>query len=108
MSNLQFKQSRASANKMTAQTIVLQGNPKKPESAEHHIIFPGGSISVCRTTDNRYWAHVTINRRSLGDNAGILESKEGKIECVRIDTLDGVKLVDHKNTGHFAILISTK
>lgn len=29
----------------TAKTIVLKGDPKKPESAEHHIIFPGGSIS---------------------------------------------------------------
>lgn len=89
----------------TAKTIVLEGNPKKPESAEHHIIFPGGSISVCRTSDNKYWAHVWVNRERAMDGAGVIESETGVIEGIRIDTPDGVQGVDHKGTDHFAVLI---
>lgn len=87
--------------------IVLKGNPKNPESAEHIIYFPGGSISVCRTSDNQYWAHINVNKEKMS-GAGVEASKEGNIEIVRIDTLSGVKTVDHKNTDHFAVLISTK
>lgn len=92
----------------TAKTIILKGDAKNPESAEHHIIFPGGSISVCRTSDNRYWAHVKVNTEKPMDGAGVYESAGGQIECVRIDTIDGVKDVDHKGTDHFAVLIAVK
>lgn len=85
----------------------LKGNKKTPESAEHILIFPGGSISVCRTSDNKYWAHIEVNTEKL-DGSGVRDSKEGKIEVIRIDTLDGVKEIPHKNTDHFAVLISTK
>ena len=88
----------------TAKTIILKGDPQKPESAEHHIIFPGGSISVCRTSDNRYWAHVKVNHEQPLDG-GVYESKTGRIEGIRIDTPDGVEEVDHKGTDHFAVLI---
>jgi hypothetical protein len=91
----------------TAKVIELKGNPKNPESAEHIIIFPGGSISVCRTTDNQYWAHITVNKEKV-DGAGMYDSKEGFIELIRIDTPEGVKTLDHKDTDHFAVLISTK
>lgn len=91
----------------TSKIIELKGNPKNPESAEHIIIFPGGSISVTRTTDNQYWAHITVNTEKV-DGAGIVDSMKGKIEVIRIDTPNGVKEIDHKNTDHFAILISTK
>lgn len=90
----------------TAKTIVLKGDPSKPESAEHHIIFPGGSISVCRTGDNKYWAHVKVNRETPIDGAGEYESKSGFIEAIRIDTPDGVETVNHKGTDHFAVLIA--
>lgn len=91
----------------TSKTIILKGDPKNPESAEHHIEFPGGSISVCRTSTGDYWAHVHVyNEGPLLDST--MESKHGRIECIRIDTPDGVKTVDHQNTDHFAVLITTK
>lgn len=49
----------------TAKVIKLEGNPNKPESAEHIIEFPGGSISVCRTSKNEYWAHIEVNQRGM-------------------------------------------
>ncbi len=92
----------------TAKVIELKGDPKRPESAEHIILFPGGSISVCRTTDDKYWAHITVNHNKPISGAGMMDSKRGEIEFVRIDTPDGVKEIDHQGTDHFAVLISTK
>lgn len=89
----------------TAKTIVLKGNPSNPESAEHHIIFPGGSISVCRTSDNKYWAHVKVNHHNEAVEGSVFASRKGFIEGIRIDTPNGVEDVDHKNTDHFAVLI---
>ncbi len=87
---------------------ILKGNKSKPESAEHIVYFPGGSISVARTSDDQYWAHISISKENLGDSGGVMDSKAGKIEVIRIDTVAGVKEIDHMNTDHFAILISTK
>lgn len=93
----------------TAKTIVLKGDKRNPESAEYNIEFPGGSLSVCRTTDGQYWAHVWVYTENKGPLfEGVIESKHGKIECVRVDTPNGVKLLNHENTDHFAVLISTK
>jgi len=91
----------------TAKTIILKGDPKKPESAEHIIEFPGGSISVCRTSDGNYWAHITVytpDRGPLLDDTR--SSRHGVIEVVRVDTPEGVKVLDHQETDHFAVLIS--
>lgn len=79
----------------TSKTIKLKGDPNNPESAEHHIEFPGGSISVCRTTKNEYWAHVYVNDKQLLDNT--VSSKKGRIVDIR-----------NQEDNHFAILISTE
>jgi hypothetical protein len=86
--------------------IELKGDPKNPESAEHIIVFPGGSIAVCRTSDNNYWAHISVNREEV-DGAGTRQSKKGVIEIIRVDTIDGVKQVEPVDTDHFAVLICT-
>jgi hypothetical protein len=86
--------------------IVLKGDPSNPESAEHIIVFPGGSIAVCRTSDNNYWAHISVNREAV-DGAGERQSKVGTIEVIRVDTIDGVKQVEPVETDHFAVLICT-
>lgn len=91
----------------TAKIIELKGDPKNPESAEHIIKFPGGSISVCRTSDNKYWAHINVNKGQKIDDIENL-SKNGEIETIRMDTPNGVKTVESGDTDHFAILISTK
>lgn len=88
-------------------SIVLKGDKTKPESAEHIIYFPGGSISVCRTSDNNYWAHISVNKEKI-NGGGVRESKSGNIETIRIDTIEGVITIDHKETDHFAVLISSR
>jgi hypothetical protein len=86
--------------------IELKGSKSSPESAEHIIKFPGGSISVCRTSNDEYWAHISVNKEQVVSDITNM-SKTGRIEMVRIDTPDGVKEVDAKDTDHFAVLIST-
>ena len=92
--------------------IELKGDPKKsPESAEHIIVFPGGSISVCRTSDNNYWAHIEVYTEYDGpawNDQGVREQRNGRIEVIRVDTKDGVKEVEPVETDHFAVLICTK
>lgn len=73
--------------------IVLKGDPSNPESAEHHIIFPGGSISVCRTTDGNYWAHVYVNEKEVIEGTTV-QAKKGTLERLRT------------SENHFAVLIS--
>lgn len=90
----------------TAKVIKLTGNPKNQESAEHIITFPGGSISVIRTSKNQYWAHINVNKQLLDDVERM--SKIGAIETIRMDTPDGVKLLEEPETDHFAVLISIK
>lgn len=68
----------------TAKVIILKGNPKYPESAEQIIKFPGGSISVCRTSNNEYWAHIEVNRGQIISDT-VKESKTGKIIKTRLD-----------------------
>jgi hypothetical protein len=93
----------------TSKTIILKGDHKNPESAEHHIEFPGGSVSVCRTSTGDYWAHVTVYTEEKGPLLdSTYQSRHGRIKAIRIDTPNGVKTVDHKNTDHFAVLITTK
>ena len=40
---------------------VFGDKSRKLEPEHHRIEFPGGYISVDRTTDGRYWAHISIN-----------------------------------------------
>lgn len=87
----------------TAKVIELKGDPRNPESAEHIIIFPGGSISVCRTSDNQYWAHIEVYHGQILDS--VRESKRGYINAIRIDTPDGVKSIAHGGATHFAVLV---
>lgn len=79
----------------TAKTIVLKGDSKNPESAEHNIEFPGGSISVCRTSNNEYWAHIYVNDGQILDDT--VRSKIGKLKEIR-----------NNEDNHFAVLISTE
>jgi hypothetical protein len=88
----------------TAKVIKLTGNPNNRESAEHIITFPGGAISVARTSNNEYWAHIHVNKEELGEVERM--SKLGRINTIRMDTPNGVKLIEEPDTDHFAVLIS--
>ena len=79
----------------TSKTIILKGDKSTPESAEHHILFPGGHISICRTSKDEYWAHIYVNDKEILDDT--VQSKAGKIEEIR-----------NNQDNHFAVLISTK
>lgn len=93
----------------TAKVIQLRGNPANPESAEHIIIFPGGSISVCRTSDDEYWAHVEVNRGQVLPES-TRESKRGCVVDARAD-YDGPRPpCDLPTDGlyHVAVRIATR
>ncbi len=93
----------------SAKVIELKGDPKNPESAEHIIKFPGGSISICRTSKNEYWAHIEINRHQIIADT-IRESKLGEIIENRLDYDEwGMrKIKDIHDLEHVAIKIATK
>jgi len=94
----------------TAKVIELKGDPKRPESAEHIIIFPGGSISVCRTSNNEYWAHIEVNKDKILIDEAVRESAFGEIIDSRVDFPGGFvyEIPDVKGATHVAIRIKTK
>ncbi len=78
----------------TAKVIKLTGNKANAESAEHHIEFPGGSVSVCRTSNENYWVHIYVHQNEILDDT--MRQKKGVIEDIR-----------NEQENHFAVLIST-
>lgn len=94
-----------------AKVILLKGNKSNPEPAEHIIKFPGGSISVSRTSDNEYWAHVLINDREVNDDFGVMQSAAGKIVDTRLDYNnppgDIREIEDLEKLNHIAVRIQT-
>jgi hypothetical protein len=68
----------------TCKVIELKGNPKNPESAEHIIKFPGGSIAVARTSNNEYWAHIRVHRGQIIEGT-VEESAFGTVVDSRLD-----------------------
>jgi ribosomal protein S8E len=93
----------------TAKVIELKGNPKNPESAQHIIKFPGGSIEVSRTTEGNYWAHIEVNRNPpSADGGGVRESARGRVAESRV-SYEGASAVssipDHGEITHMAVLV---
>ena len=66
-------------------TVELKGERSKPESAQHIITFPGGSIEVSRTSDGDYWAHIAVNPEPATDCGIPIASRQGVISDSRID-----------------------
>lgn len=65
---------------------VFGDKTKKLEPEHHRIEFPGGSISVDRTTKGEYWAHIQINRPGRADYPEThIGSKIGEVVDSRID-----------------------
>lgn len=52
-------------------TIIFAGDKSSPEPSTGIIKFPGGFVEVARTSDGKYWTHITI--------------EGGKIESSRYD-----------------------
>ena len=66
--------------------VRIFGDPVRKLEPEHHRIeFPGGTISVDRTSDGLYWAHIAIASRdavALPTHEG---SAVGKVVGSRVD-----------------------
>lgn len=65
---------------------LLGDKMTRPEPATHIIEFPGGAIELSRTSDDKYWAHIIVNRDfALGPDAEGMVSSLGEIVGSRID-----------------------
>lgn len=95
----------------TAKVILLRGDKSHPESAEHIIKFPGGSISVCRTSNNEYWAHVEVYQDEIIDDS-VRESKNGMVVDSRMDYAyphnQILNIPNIENLQHIAIRIKVQ
>lgn len=95
----------------TAKLIHLHGDKRKPESAEHRIVFPGGSIALTRTSDNEYWAHIEVNRKQADPGMGVRETKHGVIVDSRVDqrcVMEILGLPGLDKIEHIAVRIATQ
>lgn len=65
--------------------FTLEGNPEKPEPTYASIEFPGGEITLARTSDGCYWAHINCFR-SDGFDESEAGHRRGRFTDSRIDT----------------------
>ena len=84
--------------------IKISGDIKDMEKAETIIKFPTGEVSICRTTNNKYWVHFNVKENAV-DN-----SHESKLSKARLDirgmSTNDVNVGDfgHPDLYHLAIL----
>jgi len=92
-----------------AKVILIKGDKRNPEPDEHIIKFPGGSISVIRTTNNEYWAHVDVHKGRVNEDL-LRESKIGHVVDSRIDRIDSdiSEIECQDDVQHIAIRIKTE
>ena len=97
-----------------AQGVQLFGDPKRPEHDEFRVVFPGGSVSVTRTTDGDYWVHTQVDHpesthRYNGDGL-----QDGFIVDGRVDVLDkhasetSCGDLDNHKAYHVAVRVSAR
>ena len=90
---------------------------KKREPSEHIMNFPGGHISIVRTSNNEYWAHIWVNQGQVLSDVSYM-SKSGEIVESRLDYSIDIKemadyskktrkIEDTEKLEHIAIRIKT-
>lgn len=82
-------------------TIIFKGNKKAPEPTTGIIKFPGGMVEVSRTTDGKYWAHISVDKPSNLTSSRIDYDYGGNTKAI-------VKIPDvphAEHIQHLAILI---
>ena len=100
------------SGKSTKGKFTLHGDPtikiEKPLTAVH---FPGGHIEISRTSNNEYWAHISVHRP---DSPGALPSDMfGEVVDARIDARGHypeqkvMEELSHVEFEHIAIRIRT-
>lgn len=94
-----------------AQGIRLYGDPQRQiEPPSVRIAFPGGEVSVERTSTNDYWVHVRVNSQEdvMAEAADIA----GKLTDARLDihgthtSLVNVGDFNDPNLYHLAVRVS--
>lgn len=98
---------------MNGRKVITVG----PRSAAETIIqFPGGSVSVMRTSEGDYWAHITRDRAAqvappwVGTLlAGRMDFDRTDVDQDRLDLLDSVRgITSDPALYHVALRIATK
>jgi hypothetical protein len=81
------------------QGFELYGNPQRQvEPSEVRITFPGGDVTVARTTNNDYWVHVRVNTDT--DDTWVAGEAVGHITDARLDSTN--RHTSEANVGDFA------
>ena len=114
MQKIQFEKGTEQnfSGKSAVGEFTLHGDPKtKPEKPLTVVKFPGGMVEISRTTDNQYWAHITVHRpETLKAQTGSA-SGAGRVVDARIDARgrylsDGInREIMATDFEHIAILI---
>jgi hypothetical protein len=89
-----------------AVTVVFKGNPKSPEPTMGVIKFPGGHVEVSRTKDNKYWAHIRVDKADSIKSSRIDYDFEGYTKAVEDETSPVIPDIPyHDHIEHMAIMI---
>lgn len=85
--------------------VTFKGNPKSPEPSLGVIKFPGGNVEVSRTTDGKYWAHISIDNASFVENSRIDHNYEGYNALTREQYLNR-QIPQGDKVNHVAVLVN--
>ena len=79
-----------------AVTIIFKGDKDSPEPGTAIIKFPGGHVEVTRTSDNKYWAHIEVEKASNIKESRIDYDFDGykKSEC-KIPDVPNAEHIQH-------------
>jgi len=61
---------------------VFGDKNRKLEPEHHRIEFPGGAISIDRTSDGKYWAHIALTDEIFETHQG---KARGRVVSSRVD-----------------------
>lgn len=88
-----------------AVTVIFKGDITNPEPQTGIIKFPGGHVEVTRTTDNQYWAHISIGHKTWVTDSRIDYDREGWLEqgipeIPRHDSIEHIAIKINAPQGH--------
>lgn len=81
--------------------IIFKGDKRNPEPSIAYIEFPGGCVEVSRTSDGRYWAHISVTDGSIVDSRLDYQFEAYKRHNGQIPPLPA-----HKDIQHLAIKVA--
>lgn len=93
----------------TSQTLILNGDPSDPESAQYIVEFPGGSLEVSRTSNDEYWAHIVVHKGRILEDT--MATRNGTVVDSRVEfvnngePLEVLELPDQDRIYHIAVRV---